>query len=226
MSDVRLAVSEIFGPTIQGEGCHSGRRAIFVRFAGCDSRCEWCDTAYAKTTDGCEMLTADEIVKSIKSLGGNCGLVVITGGNPCLQDLGLLVARLKRERMEVHVETQGTVVPYWLDRVDLITICPKIRHASDVPAIYSNIKSMQDMAPIQLKYVVFNEGDYQTAQELARAFPIQVTVIQPGWDPKTDTYPYGFRTLAERVSKDSLLPAHVRFMPQLHRLAWGGIRGV
>jgi 7-carboxy-7-deazaguanine synthase len=224
MKEARLPVSEIFGPTLQGEGAYAGRRAVFIRFGGCDSHCEWCDTAYAKNTSECCELTVDEILYQVEEMRANCNLVILTGGNPCLQDLGHLCARLRIKGWGIHVETQGTIIPYWLDRVDLITICPKIR--SNIAPIVENINAAQKMAPIQLKYVVFTENDYETARELARLYRYTKFIIQPGWDPKTNDYPYGLRALAERVAKDSLLPDAVIFMPQLHRILWGGVKGV
>jgi len=62
-----LPVSEIFGPTIQGEGEHIGRRAVFVRLAGCDSRCSWCDTKYAWSTEGATHMSEDEIVNTVSA---------------------------------------------------------------------------------------------------------------------------------------------------------------
>jgi len=219
-------VSEIFGPTLQGEGAHAGRRAVFVRIAGCDSHCPWCDTPYAKTTTDCSLLTPEEILAEVKRIRAGCNLVILTGGNPALQDLGLLCALLKRERMEIHVETQGTVVPYWFDRVDLVTICPKIKTSGDVVTAINNIKATREMAPVQLKYVVFTEADYVEAGNLARIWPDVTFVIQPGWDAKTNDYPYGLAKLADRVAKDKFLTERVMFMPQLHRILWGGVRGV
>jgi len=226
MSDVRISVSEIFGPTLQGEGAHAGRPAIFIRTAGCDSRCEWCDTPYAKTTDGCRMLHVEEILQEVEALSKTCSLIIITGGNPAIQNLAYLVARLKSARKEIHIETQGTRIPFWFDRADLVTICPKIRTPEDIPKVHNAITKARDLSPIQLKYVVFTESDYQTARELAMGWKNVPFVFQPGWDPKTNTYPFGLAELANRVAKDSFLPSNVRFMPQLHRILWGGIRGI
>lgn len=222
----KLPVSEIFGPTIQGEGMHAGRRAVFLRMAGCDSRCPWCDTPYAKTTKECMPLTPKEILDEIERLNEGANLVIITGGNPAIHDLAYIVARLKSKRFEVHVETQGTIVAFWFDRCDLVTVCPKIYNSQDVVMAHNNINKIRQMAPTQLKYVIFTEADYTTAQELARCWPTLPFVFQPGWDAQTNSYPYGLKELAERMMKDKFLPNTVRFMPQIHRILWGGVRGV
>lgn len=219
-------MSEIFGPTLQGEGIHSGRRAIFIRMLGCDSRCKWCDTAYAKTTDGPGfMLTTEDIIAKIKDLKA-CSLAVLTGGNPAIHDLGHLCSQLKRRRMEIHIETQGTVIPHWFDRADLITICPKIHAPTDIPRVYGAIRKIRDMAPIQLKYVIFTEGDIELARDMARTWPDVPMTLQPGWDPETKEYPFGLVALAERVAGDPFMPPNVRFLPQLHRILWGERREV
>ena len=224
MPELRLPVSEIFGPTLQGEGIHSGRSAVFIRMAGCDSRCPWCDTPYAKTTADCELLTSGEILKRVEALG-RPRLVVITGGNPCIHDLRLLVSKLKIKHTEVHLETQGTIKPDWIERCDLVTICPKITDEQSSERAMEFIRFAMKKAPIQLKYVVFNEEDFQTAQRLAQEFKSVDFIVQPGWDPATNTYPFGFAALAERVAKD-FNHRQVRFLPQLHRILWGGARGV
>jgi 7-carboxy-7-deazaguanine synthase len=224
MPELRLPVVEIFGPTLQGEGIFSGMRAAFVRFAGCDTHCSWCDTKYSWSLDGVDQMTPREILKRVQDASAR--LVVLTGGNPCIHDLGELVDLLKQDNRTVHVETQGTVLPYWLAMVDLITICPKISSGEDFPRVSAAISSAMTRSRVQLKFVVFTDQDYQDARSLARTFPDLDFVIQPGYDCDGHAYTFGFGALAERVARDVLLPERVRFMPQLHRLIWGDRRGV
>lgn len=227
MQDVRVPISEIFGPTLQGEGVSIGRRAVFVRVAGCDSACEWCDTKYARDSANGKMMTAQEIADDVGSRIGHGGLVVLTGGNPALYDLSELCYLLKRSGKHIHMETQGTIIPYWLDRVDLVTICPKVRSGEDIPEIVKKIWLAADLVgAVVLKYVVFTEQDYEDARAIAENFPSMTMVIQPGYDCEKKEYPYGFTCLAERVAADGHMQRSVRFLPQLHRLLWGDRRGV
>ena len=95
----KIPVLEVFGPTIQGEGRVIGRKTMFVRTAGCDYRCSWCDSAF--TWDGSakediRLLTAEEIYEELLEVGGNhFNHVTISGGNPALikgiQDLVCLL---------------------------------------------------------------------------------------------------------------------------------------
>src|SRR5215469_18886340 len=86
-----IAVSEIFGPTIQGEGPLIGRPTVFVRTGGCDYRCRWCDTLYAvlpEYRDDWTPLTAEKIVARVNALTADRpALVTVSGGNPALQPL-------------------------------------------------------------------------------------------------------------------------------------------
>ena len=70
----KIPVLEIFGPTIQGEGRVIGRKTMFVRTAGCDYRCSWCDSAFTwdgSAKDDIELLTAQDIYDRLKEIGGN-----------------------------------------------------------------------------------------------------------------------------------------------------------
>src|ERR1700722_852144 len=92
----RILISEIFGPTVQGEGPLIGRPTVFVRTAGCDYRCTWCDTLHAVLPEHrgeWQLMTPPEIMGQIAELsGGYPVLVTISGGNPALQPVAPLLA--------------------------------------------------------------------------------------------------------------------------------------
>src|SRR5260370_42095349 len=75
-----LRITEIFH-SIQGESSHAGRPCAFVRLAGCNLRCRWCDSEYTFT--GGEHMSVDDVVKQVQSYG--CNLVEVTGGEPLAQ---------------------------------------------------------------------------------------------------------------------------------------------
>lgn len=107
--DGSLLVHSVFW-TIQGEGPNVGKRAVFLRLAGCNLQCPGCDTEY---TDGAERLGADAIVQRVRSAHMHhtsepC-LVVITGGEPFRQFLPPLINKLIGERYSVQIETNGTL---------------------------------------------------------------------------------------------------------------------
>ena len=124
-----LEVVEVFH-TLQGEGPFAGTPAVFVRLAHCNLRCYWCDTDF---TTHARTMTVDEVVQHVLSFTpqGPCSLVVITGGEPLLQDLEPLTSRLLSNGYRVQIETAGTVwqatmefLPFSEDNV-LIVCSPK-----------------------------------------------------------------------------------------------------
>src|SRR5260221_7769924 len=90
----RIRISEIFGPTVQGEGPLIGRPTVFVRTGGCDFRCSWCDTLYAVLPEhrsGWTPMSAGDILAKVVTLSGGAPLTVsLSGGNPALQPLAPL----------------------------------------------------------------------------------------------------------------------------------------
>jgi 7-cyano-7-deazaguanosine (preQ0) biosynthesis protein QueE len=82
----RIRISEIFGPTIQGEGPLIGRPTVFVRTSGCDYRCSWCDTLYAVLPEyrgEWTQMTASEILARVNELATNQHVLIsLSGGNP------------------------------------------------------------------------------------------------------------------------------------------------
>lgn len=109
-------VNEIFC-SLQGEGWFTGTAAVFLRFSGCNRRCEFCDTDHF---DGREM-TAEEIVAEVARYCPRH--LVVTGGEPALQLDSELVRALKAEKFFIQVETNGSL-PLPPD-VDWVTCSPK-----------------------------------------------------------------------------------------------------
>lgn len=100
---MRYPIIEIFD-SIQGEGCHMGKTATFVRFAGCNLNCSWCDTTWNETK---EILTLKELVSRINF---NMSMVVFTGGEPTLQNLAPIFESIQRRHPGylMAIETNGT----------------------------------------------------------------------------------------------------------------------
>jgi organic radical activating enzyme len=96
-----MRVNDIFY-SLQGEGYHTGRAAVFVRFAGCNLRCSFCDTEF----DSYREMTADEIVTTISQYPAR--FVVLTGGEPTLQVDEAFVDLLHQHSFEVAMESNGT----------------------------------------------------------------------------------------------------------------------
>ncbi len=113
---------EIF-ESLQGEGRNTGRPCVFVRFAGCNLECPWCDTDVAEHFT----LSLDDLVKEILSYRAKS--VVLTGGEPTLvKRMPELVAALKAAGRWIAVETNGTNEPDWFAFVDYIACSPKAEY--------------------------------------------------------------------------------------------------
>lgn len=110
-------VNEIF-PGIQGEGFWTGLPVTFIRFAGCNLSCSFCDTDYSIR----EYLTKEEILDKV--LGYPARTLIFTGGEPLIHPLEDLVKILKKSGFSIHVETNGTIfIPDGF--FDWITVSPK-----------------------------------------------------------------------------------------------------
>lgn len=128
----QFRVAEIFGPTIQGEGRNVGMPCHFIRFGGCDFRCEWCDTPHAVLPDLVNKLPKmDEwqILQRVNDLDLDTNRcirwVVLTGGNPGLLNLDYFIELLHKRSYKVMVETQGSTYRPWYVEVDDLCFSPK-----------------------------------------------------------------------------------------------------
>ena len=174
-----LMVNEIFGPTIQGEGHNNvGGLAYFVRLSGCDSNCKWCDTLQARDINSGTKMTYMEIANEIRKLHGKSEKrvmrIIITGGNPCMQNLELLSEFLTNEfntdknenqtsncHTQICLETQGTL-PFPNFYPDYVVFSPK------PPSAFENQKNGQDIDVIV---------DY---------YNHNISIFNISWNPKND----------------------------------------
>ncbi|APB72274.1 7-carboxy-7-deazaguanine synthase QueE [Paenibacillus polymyxa] len=125
-----IPVLEVFGPTVQGEGMVIGRKTMFVRTAGCDYHCSWCDSAFTwdgSAKDQIRRLSATDIWQELKAIGGErFSHVTLSGGNPALlPQLGELITLLRSQGIATAVETQGSRWQEWLYDIDEVTLSPK-----------------------------------------------------------------------------------------------------
>lgn len=121
-----MRVNEIFY-SLQGEGAHAGTAAIFVRFSGCNLKCDFCDTNHESYKD----MTDDEIVREIAKYPAK--MVVITGGEPSLQLTSRMIAKIHEIGKIVAIETNGTrPIP---SDVDWVTVSPKAAYLGETARI-------------------------------------------------------------------------------------------
>lgn len=155
--------------TLQGEGTYSGVPAYFVRLAGCDVGCVWCDVKESWTPQPDQYKSCDEIVEM--AIASGTQRVVITGGEPTVYDLQHLTDRLHRADLKVHLETAG---PHPLmGDIDWLCFSPK-KFLAPLPGYY-------ELAH-ELKVVIYHESDLQWAEEHAARCADHVhLLLQPEW---------------------------------------------
>ncbi len=237
---VTLPVVEIFGPTIQGEGPDAGVPAYFVRFGGCDYRCAWCDSMHAvdpaQVRANAERLTAEGVIQRLGELPVGPELVVLSGGNPALLDLGALVLALKSDGRRVAVETQGSRWSEWLADVDRLVISPKppssgMAGPGEMDAFQAFMRNVSPTSTPVLKIVVFDQADLDWAAARHQAYPYLPLFLSVGTDVglgEGETLALlreRYRWLCETVPRRIDL-RDARVQPQLHVIAWGTAKGV
>lgn len=225
-----LVVSEVFGPTFQGEGPSAGRAAAFVRLGRCNLACSWCDTPYTWDWDRFDPAVElrrtpvgsvlDELVAMAPEI------VVVTGGEPLLQQrhLAPLLARCAAQGWPLEIETNGTIVPdpAIVGLVHQWNVSPKL--ANSGIELGRRIRpdalaALQATGRAVFKFVVTHQDELAEVAELADTHRLAPIWIMPeGTDPTTVTQ--RARLLAQPV-----LDRGWNLTPRLHVLLWGDERG-
>lgn len=156
-------VNDIFY-SLQGEGRNTGRAAIFIRFAGCNLKCPFCDTDFAQY----EEMSDEDILNRIKSYPSR--FVVLTGGEPSLQVDRQLVDLLHKHGYELAMETNGTH-PI-VDGIDWITCSPKgntqIKRCNELKCIFEETTLEPDDHGISAEYKYLQPCDVQNTERNAQ----------------------------------------------------------
>lgn len=155
--------------SIQGEGTHTGKPSYFIRLAGCDVNCHWCDVKDSWNIDENQFKTVKEIVNDV--LKSPAEIIVITGGEPLMHDLTELTTNLKEYDKKIHLETSGTHP--LSGNFDWICFSPKkFKEPLDEFFELSN----------ELKIIVYNNSDFLWAEEnLKKIKNNPDLILQPEW---------------------------------------------
>jgi len=246
-----IAISEIFGPTIQGEGQFIGKPTVFVRTGGCDYACSWCDTKYAvdesnrpRWTD----MSATEVFHEVSVLTNGLPIMItLSGGNPATQDLREFLLVAGANKYPVMLETQGSISAPWFDLLDYITISPKGPSSGQVTE-YSTVEEcihaftgitvspdfsteyrLRGSSRWFLKVVVSDREDFEYAVSVSAWFGHHCDVfLSPCFlVGEGDPVEQSIRKMLEVFEwvKESGL-YNLRVLPQLHTYLWGSKRGV
>lgn len=167
-TSVELPIMEYFY-TIQGEGYYSGRAAFFIRLAGCDVGCVWCDVKESWDSNAHPNLSIDFLIQEVLLSGTE--FVVITGGEPAMYDLTTLINRLKEHKIETAIETSGCYE--LIGNIDWYCFSPK-KFKKPTEEAYSKAN--------ELKVVISHPSDFQWAEEHASKVNLECKLyLQPEW---------------------------------------------
>lgn len=226
-SEHDLVVNEKFGPTFQGEGPSTGCLARFIRLFGCHLSCTWCDTPHTWDHRRHDLIAEQDITRSEDVLTwldtGQSGLVVITGGEPLLQQqaLGPLLAaiRVRGLATDIEVETSGTIAPTppVIEAVTRFNVSPKLAH--------SGLREHQRIRPAVLrhlaatgkaswKFVAQCPADLTEIEHLVREYRLNPVWVMPEGTDST-TVVNRMRLLA-----DPVLARGWNLSTRLHTLLW------
>lgn len=227
-----MLIAECFGPTLQGEGSSAGQQALFIRLSRCNLTCSACDTPY--TWDWSRFDPSAEATRipvddlAAWALGSPTELVVITGGEPLLQQSGLvsLVRAMADVGRRVEIETNGTRVPSpeLIDAVAQFTVSPKLS------AFGAGMSAGQRINPAALrefascgkavfKFVITKSADLAEVSDLERCFGLSPVWVMPE-GTTADAVLSGMAWLAEQA-----LTRGWHLSGRLHILLWGDQRG-
>ncbi len=171
--------------TVQGEGAWTGHAAYFIRLAGCDVGCPWCDTKESWSVDAHPVLTVAELTSFARSSAAK--IVVVTGGEPAMHDLSSLTTGLASAGCKIHLETSGAYA--LTGAFDWVTMSPK-KYMPPVKSVYADTN--------ELKVVVSHKSDFEWA-ELHRALCREdaTLMLQPEWDS-----PHMLKPIVEYVKQN------------------------
>jgi len=163
--------------SIQGEGYHQGKAAYFIRLAGCDVGCTWCDVKESWVTSPYPIIKSNELAEKAARYGS--GITIVTGGEPLMYDLNDLTFYLSERGVSSHLETSGThpLTGNW----NWICFSPK-KFKAPLPEFFN----MAD----ELKIIIVNNSDFEWAKGFAdKVRPDCKKYVQPEWSRSNKVLP-------------------------------------
>lgn len=218
--------------SLQGEGVTMGSPSVFLRLATCNLACSWCDTKY--TWDWANFDYAQEVMPleaaqlEERILSFDCPNVVITGGEPLLQQSELvpLVSSLKSRGIRFEIETNGTIPPgpELGQDIDQWNVSPKLANSGNPPDRREEpvaLTAFQELPNAYFKFVVAEPGDVDEVRRLRDRYqlPGQRVILMP--EGRT------YEALNSRSGwvSEACVREGFRFSTRLHILLWGDERG-
>ena len=224
---MEIKLAEPIFDSIQGEGIHAGIPMSFIRLAGCNLHCIWCDTKYARTTE-------KSLKIPIRDITPACRWICITGGEPLVQqdELCSLILNIRRLSKKIEIETNGSIdPPSWaffkimdgdevFDLVDSWVVDIKLASSgnpSDETTIYPWVNGMRSTD--QIKFVVGDTTDLAEMEQWLMGLPRLRSTVPVIVSPVMPTTKKWMSQVAEFCIQHNL-----RLSLQLHKIIWGNRR--
>ena len=220
-----MQIIEIY-KSLQGESSYAGLPCVFVRTAGCNLRCVWCDSEY--TFKGGQRIPVEDVEREVRRLSPDGGLVEITGGEPLLQEAEVvaLMERLQAARFTVLLETSGERLLEKVSAQVVKIVDVKCPHSGEGGTF--RLENLQHLTGRdEVKFVVASRKDYEFAREFIREHALCGKVASVILSPAFRKDATGARDashclldpreLAEWILADGL---HARLGLQIHKFIW------
>lgn len=245
LSGKTYPINEIYGPVYQGEGPQIGLKTWFVRFAGCDYDCSWCDTKYAVSPKypgwSRVMRTSREVADTLSELNAKSeDWITLSGGNPALFVDDDFVSVLRGAGLNLAMETQGSVglKPMVSSYIASLVVSPKppssgMDERLNYLALTRLLTEGRAIRQTSLKYVIFDEDDLEWVKHLEHKLPALLSVqrflmVGTNIEPNEDVIGpilARMRWLMD-LAKDDPQLKNFRILAQQHALLYGLKRGV
>ncbi|MFH1729840.1 MAG: 7-carboxy-7-deazaguanine synthase QueE [Pseudomonadota bacterium] len=212
--------------SIQGEGKNCGRVSYFLRLAGCNLNCTWCDTKYSWNEDSKALIRSEDILSLSREINSNkAQTIVITGGEPCLYKLDELISRIKNKTIEI--ETNGSIIPSFAISGIEWSVSPKLKNAGQNvdETVIQFWKNQSKLHTVYFKFVARNDRhlseDLNEIKDLAEKFQIDSKLIYVMQESRSKESQ--LNDMSGFIEK--LLEYNFNYSPRIHTIAWDGMMG-
>lgn len=217
-----LIVNEIFG-SIDGEGIRTGELATFIRLAGCNLRCSYCDTEYALNIKNGTEMSIDEILRKVKEIGYKN--ITLTGGEPLIhRNVEKLIDRLIKEDYIVNIETNGAVdISKYISKDLILTMDFKTKSSGMMK--YMNLQNITKLRSNDVLKFVCSRDDFDDIKKILKEYDIKSYIyLSPIFE---EIEPSELVDFLKELHKEGMNTSKIRVQVQLHKIIWDPMeRGV
>lgn len=217
-----LIVNEIFG-SIDGEGIRTGELATFIRLAGCNLRCSYCDTEYALNIKNGTEMSIDEILEKVKEIGYKN--ITLTGGEPLIhKNVEKLIDRLINEDYIVNIETNGAVdIDKYTTKNLILTMDFKTKSSGMIK--YMNLQNITKLRSNDVLKFVCSRDDFNDIKKILKEYDIKSYIyLSPIFE---EIEPSELVDFLKELHKEGVNISKIRVQVQLHKIIWDPMeRGV